>query len=166
METTSGNDTDLPSEVIVQRAGEARTYSMSPTEEMRFLFSGAVGQPEFYDERVARGDGPPLHRHPWASWELVVEGELRVVVDDEELHVGEGDFFYTPPGAVHTYEVTSDRARIVGFNHPGGRFEAMTAEVAPMFLKPGGPDMAEVVRTAGEHGLEILGPPLSAPAGT
>lgn len=160
----STETTALPTEPIVQRRDEATTYSMSPTEEMRFLFSGAVGQPEFYEERLARGDGPPLHRHPWASWEYLVDGELRVVIDDEEFHVSTGDFFYTPPSVAHTYVVDSDTARIVGFNHPGGHFEDLNREVAPMFLEPGGPDMEAVVRRAAEHGVEILGPPLDAPS--
>lgn len=154
--------TPLPAEPIVQRSVDAPRYSMSPTEEMRFLFSGAVGQPEFYEERAARGDGPPLHRHRWATWEYLVDGELRVVIDDEELRVSAGDAFYTPPNAVHAYVVESDTARIIGVNHPGGHFEDLNREVAPMFREPEGPDMAAVVRRAAEHGVEILGPPLRA----
>ncbi|MDZ7733226.1 MAG: cupin domain-containing protein [Acidimicrobiia bacterium] len=159
---TTETTTPLPTTPLVQRPDEAPTYSMSPTEQMRFLFSGAVGQPEFYEERVARGDGPPLHRHAWATWEYLIEGELRVVIDDEELRVAAGDFFYTPPNATHTYVVESDTARIIGFNHPGGHFEDLNREVAPMFLEPGGPDMQAVVERAAAHGVEILGPPLGA----
>ncbi len=152
---------DLPNAPIVQRAADATTYSMSPTETMRFLFSGEVGQPEFYEERVAYGDGPPLHRHPWASWELVIDGELRVVMGDEELRVAGGDFFYTPPNVADTYVVESETADVVGFNHPGGRFEAMNREVTPMFLVEGGPDMAAVAAAAATYGVELLGPPVT-----
>jgi len=153
--------TDLPRTPMVRRAAEVTCYSMSPTQEMRFLYSGALGEPDFYEERTARGDSPPLHRHPWATWELVLDGELTVLVDDEEFVVGAGDCIYTPPGAVHTYVVESPRARVVGFNTPGGRFEDLNRVVAPMFLVDGGPDMREVVARAAECGVEILGPPLA-----
>ncbi len=152
----------LPRDVIVQRPADATARSMSPTEQMRFLFSGDVGQPEFFEERGARGDGPPLHRHPWATGEYVLEGRLRVVIDDEELEVGAGDFFYTPPNARHTFVVESEQARVIGFNHPGGHFENLYDTVAPMFLEEDDPDMAEVVARAAACNVEILGPPLSA----
>jgi len=160
-DAAAGALASLPSSVVVQRPDEAPSYSMSPTQRMRFLFTGSVGQPEFYEERSARGDSPPLHRHPWASWELVLDGRLRVAVDGETFEVGEGDFFYTPPSAAHTFVVVSDESRVVGFNHPGGRFEELNRTVAPLFLEPGGPDMNEVVARAATCDVEILGPPMS-----
>lgn len=151
----------LPATAIVQRAHEARTYSLSPTEAMRFMFSGGRDEPDFFDERLGRGDGPPLHRHPWATWELVLDGDLRAVVGDDELRLGAGDFLYTPPDTPHTYVVESDAARLVGFNLPGGRFEGLQREAEPLFAAEDGPDMERLVALAADHDVEILGPPLS-----
>lgn len=152
---------EFPSQPIVQRRSEAEVYSTSPTEQMRFLFSGAAGQPEFYEERAARGDGPPLHRHAWASWEYLVQGRLRVVVDGDEFPVTAGDFFYTPPNAVHAYVVESEQAHMVGFNLPGGTFRDLTREADALIRAAGGaPDPDEFVALAAEHVIEILGPPL------
>ncbi|MDZ7673964.1 MAG: cupin domain-containing protein [Acidimicrobiales bacterium] len=156
--------TALPTEPIVQRRDDAPTYATAPGPPRRCVFSSparSVSPSSTRNGRPAWTDHP-LHRHPWASWEYLVEGELRVVIDEEEFHVSSGDFLYTPPSAAHTYVVESDIARIVGFNHPGGHFEDLNREVAPMFLEPGGPDMEVVVRSAAEHGVEILGPPLGA----
>lgn len=153
--------TDLPTGLIIQRGNEARTTSLSPTDEMRFMFAGKPGQPEFFDYRVGHGDGPPLHRHPWASRELMLEGELRVVVDGEEFTVSAGDFFYTPPNAVHTLVGESETARLIGFNHPGGYFEDLQRKAEPLFRAEGGPDMDRIAALAAEHKIEVLGPPMT-----
>ncbi len=150
----------LPTTTMIQRADEARAYSFTPTDRMRFMFGDIDGAPDFFDESGARGDSAPLHRHPWATWEYVLEGTIRFVIDDEEHLLSAGDFVYTPPNAVHTYVIETDTARAVGFNHPGGRFEELQRTVGPMFAAEGGPDMAAIVQRAAELGVEILGPPL------
>lgn len=152
--------TALPAEPIVTRASETSTYSMSPTETMRFLFTGAEGQPDFYEETAGRGDSPPLHRHDWASFELVLDGKLRYVIDGEEFTVGSGDFVYTPPGAVHTLVTLSETSHVIGFNVPGGQFEQMFIDALPMFVADP-PDMAAVSEACARNGLEIVGPPLT-----
>lgn len=150
----------LPAAPIVQRAEEARVYSFSPTDRTRFMFGGVEGAPDFFDESGRRGDSPPLHRHPWASWEYVVEGTIRFVIDGEEHVLSEGDFVYTPPNAPHTFVIESDTARAVGFNHPDPRFEELQRTVGPMFLGDGPPDLEAIGRAAGDLGVELLGPPL------
>lgn len=151
----------LPGDPMIERAADAaaRTYSFSPGDTMRFMGTEAPGQPDFFDETAPRGTSAPLHRHPWASWELVLEGRVRFVIDDNETVLEDGDFVYTPPDAVHTYVVESDSARVIGFNHPGGHFERLQRTVGPMFLD-GPPDMAKAAAAAGECHVEILGPPL------
>lgn len=153
--------TSLPTRARVVRHGEAKTYSFVPSDKLSFLFSGVPGQPEMFDGIGERGNSPPLHRHPWASWELVIEGQVRFSVDGEEHVLGPGDFIYTPPNAPHSYIIESERARMVGFNHPAGRFEDLQRKAAPLFQAEGGPDFEAVARLAAEHEVELLGPPLT-----
>jgi mannose-6-phosphate isomerase-like protein (cupin superfamily) len=151
----------LPSHLIVQRAGEGPSSSLSPTDRTRFLFADVPGQPEFIDAVGGRGDSAPLHRHPWATWELIIEGSVRFVVDDEEILLGAGDFIYTPPNAAHTFVVESERARMVGFNHPAPRFASLQRQAEEIFAAPGPPDMRRVAKLAAEHDVEVLGPPMT-----
>lgn len=124
------------------------------------MFSGVSGHPDFYEYKATRGDSPPLHRHPWATLELVLEGQVRYLVDGEEFLAAEGDFVYTPPSAIHSFLVESEDCRLVGFNHPSPRFAELQIGAEPIFAAPGAPDMARLTELASQLGVELLGPPM------
>jgi quercetin dioxygenase-like cupin family protein len=151
----------LPEKPLVVRAGTAPAASLSPTDKTWFVFAGIEGQPEMFVNQGGRGDGTPLHRHPWATWEIVLEGRVRFVVNGEEIRADAGDFVYTPPNAPHASVVESERARIVGFNHPARRFAELQKQAEELFRGSGAPDMPRVMQLAKEYDLEILGPPLA-----
>lgn len=156
----SGPAAGLPTKAFVQRAGGAPGISFGPQSVTRFMFSGVAGHPDFYEYSAARGDSAPLHRHPWATFELILEGSVRFLVDGEEFVAGAGDFVYTPPSAVHTFVIESDTSRFVGFNHPAPRFAELQERAAPIFASEDGPDMAKLTSLTQELGVELLGPPL------
>lgn len=124
------------------------------------MFAGVEGHPDFWENTAGRGDSAPLHRHSWATWELILEGRISYVVDGEEFIAEAGDFVYTPPNAAHTYVVESETSRMVGFNHPAPRFAEIQFGAMDLFAAPGGPDMQKLVQFAAEHGVEVLGPPI------
>ena len=90
-------------DVKITRSADAVMHSFSPTETMRFLLSGGDGEPDVMVEEFGRGDGPPMHRHPWATWSVVVEGQVRVVAGDTDIELGSGDFCYTGPDVPHAF---------------------------------------------------------------
>lgn len=146
---------------VITRGDHALAFTTTPTDTMRFLCAGDGERPDITDERLAPGDGPPLHRHPWATWEVVIEGTFRVRADDEEYDAGPGDLIYTPAGAVHAFVVTgSEPGRLIGVNIPGG-FHHMYAELAKAFEGDGPPDFGAMAAAAARHDAEILGPPLA-----
>ncbi len=149
---------DLPT---ITRGNDALSFTTTPTDEMRFLCPGSAELPDIMDERLAPGDGPPLHSHPWVTWEIVVEGRIRVMVGDETNEIGPGDLLFTPPNVPHTFMAIGDEpARLIGVNWPGG-FHHLYAKLAAAFGPDGPPDFEEMARAASEHGAEILGPPLA-----
>jgi mannose-6-phosphate isomerase-like protein (cupin superfamily) len=152
-------------ETLVTRAADALTLTTTPTDTMRFLCAGDETMPDVTDERLMPGDGPPLHRHPWATREVVVEGTLLVRLGDDDVEVGPGDLVYTPPNLVHTFVVTGDApARLIGINWPGG-FHRLYRELAEAFVGDGPPDFGAMVAAAARHDTEILDPPLAIPEG-
>lgn len=151
---------DLPDRPMVHRAAEANPVQFSRTSTLRFLSDGAPGVPDICEERSTRGDGPPLHRHPWPSWELVIEGTLRVVVGDRTLRLSAGDALYVPPDVPHAYVVESETCHVVGVNLSDGRFASLQRKAVPIFAAEGGPDMARVMELARAHDVDVLGPPL------
>ena len=144
----------------VQRAGLPPAIDFGPTSTFRFIAAGGPGLPDFYEERDQRGDGAPLHSHPWPSWELVIEGEIRVLVGDDEHVLGAGDAIYLPPDVPHTYVVESETAHLVGMSMSNGRFESLQRNAAPLFSGDGAPDMEAVMALAAEHDVNLIGPPL------
>jgi len=146
---------------IVTRGEDAVTFSTAPTDVMSFLALGDQSSPDVYVERLAPGDGPPMHRHPWVTWEVVVEGRLRALVGDDTYELGAGDLLFTPPDVPHTFMAIGETdAQIVGINWPGG-FHRLYAELAPLFKGDGPPAFDALAAAAARHGAEILGPPLA-----
>ena len=150
----------LPTTAVVQQNAERDWISFSTTNRFAFISAGSTGVPEFFEEFSERGDGPPLHRHPWPTWELVLDGSIRFRVDDDEHMLSTGDTVYIPAGLTHTYIVESDAAHVVGIGLSEGRFEVIQRQAAPLFMAEGGPDMARIGELAAVAGLEVLGPPL------
>ncbi|MCA9679160.1 MAG: cupin domain-containing protein [Kofleriaceae bacterium] len=149
------------SQPFVTRAAEQPRHGFGPTGGFAFPFAGHAGHPELVVERGGRGSSAPLHRHGWASWEIVLEGRVRFVVDGQEHLLGPGDAIYTPPNVPHTYVIESETAQLVALNEPSSRFEQLQREVAPMMAGPGQPDFAAIGKRAAELGVEVLGPPLT-----
>lgn len=146
----------------IVRAADAPAYTTTPTDTMRFLCCGGDEMPDVTDEVLAPGDGPPLHRHPWATWEVVVQGRLRVRIGDEDHELGPGDLFFTPPGVVHAFAaIGTEPVRLIGVNWPGG-FHRLYPKLAAAFAGDGPPDFGALAAAAAEHGAEVLGPPLAA----
>lgn len=152
-------ENDFPSQPFVTRASESPTYELMGGR-FSFPLSGRQGHPQLFLERSPRGSGPPLHRHRWPSWEIVLEGQVRFQVDGREHVLGPGDCIYTPPNVPHAYVVESEVARIVGLDESDGRFEQLQRGAAEILAGPGEPDMEAVGQHAAKSGVEILGPPL------
>lgn len=144
--------------MTIETADAREWVSFSPTSRFSFVNAGDDESPEFFEERSGKGDGPPLHRHPWPTWELVISGTVRVVVDGAEFVAHAGDTIHTPANAVHTYVVESDDAHIVGIGTSGGRFHQLQTK-APALLAAG--DMEGLGAFAGSLDIELLGPPLT-----
>ena len=115
------------------------------------------------ENTIAPGDGPPLHKHANEDEAFyILEGQLRFRIDDELHPAPAGSFVFVPRGSAHCFQNIGDTpARILVLFTPAGmegffeRFAALTpADVGPdAFQRAGAP-----------VGMEVLGPPLGAPA--
>ena len=149
------------SEAMVQGPDERSWFDFTPTSTLSFVGKGGPGVPEFFEDRSRHGDGPPLHRHPWPTWEIVVSGAVRVQIDGADHLVTAGGSIYTPPGVVHAYVVESDEAHLIGVAMSDGRFHRLQTQAPPLFAADGGPDMAAIAALAASCDVELLGPPLA-----
>lgn len=111
---------------------------------------------------AAPGGGPPPHIHDNEDEAFyVLEGEFEILLGEELVHVGPGDFAFAPRGTVHRFANIGDTpGRILILFTPGG-LEGFfrTAGTPATGDGPAPPlDAAELARTdaaAPDHGLRI-----------
>jgi quercetin dioxygenase-like cupin family protein len=116
-----------------------------------------------FEAVMARGKVTPLHTHPCDETMVVLEGELLVHVQGEEFVVSRLGVLVAPRGVPHAFMVTSETARMLVLETPGGSeaFYRGASVAATKDVVAAAPvDMARVQQSAIEHGgIEIVGPP-------
>ena len=86
-------------------AGTGATY-LGPGDIYRFLVTGAETDGAYFamEAIVAPGGGPPPHIHRYEDETFyILEGECRVLLADEWITAGVGDFINVPRGTVHRF---------------------------------------------------------------
>lgn len=116
-----------------------------------------------FEAVMSRGKVTPLHTHPCDETMIVLEGELLVHVQGEEYVVGEHGVLMAPRGVPHAFTVTSQTARMLVLETPGGSeafYRGASVTATDDLLAAGPVDMARVQQSAQQHGgIEIVGPP-------
>jgi len=104
------------------------------------------------------GAGPPLHFHAREDETVyVLEGEFRWKLGGEQSVTGQGSFVFIPRGLPHTWQVLGDRpGRMLITFFPAG-MEGFFDRLSSMTEF----DRETYLAAASEHGMEVVGPPLS-----
>jgi quercetin dioxygenase-like cupin family protein len=111
-----------------------------------------------FENRVAPGEGPPLHTHANEDESMyVLDGEVRVKLGDEMHAAPAGSFIFIPRGTPHAWQNVGDGpARMLIHFTPSGMerfFDGFAALEAP------GPEAFETV--GAKAGMAVVGPPLA-----
>jgi len=150
-------------------AGEGRhVWHIDTLKTFKALAEDTGGQLTVWEELLPHGSSPPLHVHHAddEAW-FVLDGALTFQVAGATLTADAGAFVWAPRGIPHTFRIDSPTARLLGLAVPAGfdRFVVATGRPAEALTLPppqdGPPDMADLVSTAREHGIEIVGPPMT-----
>jgi len=77
----------------------------APTASRTIRFEGDVhGTPiSFFAVDLAPGQGPVLHRHPYAETWICKRGRARMLAGDEVFEVGPNDIAVVPAGVAHKF---------------------------------------------------------------
>ena len=100
-----------------------------PVEDVRYtpavaVLEGHADAPvSVYVTEFERGDGTPLHLHPYPEVFLVERNTALFTAGDEELEVGAGQFVIVPAETPHRYVGASDDPVRVVSVHPSPRVE-------------------------------------------
>lgn len=142
---------------VPAHAGEQLDVLGTP---MTFLAT-AADTASAYEVVVVEADGrgePLAHRHPWEEFYFVLDGTLEVQVGARCHTATPGSFVTIPARAVHSFTVTSERARFLHVSLGSGATAAFRDYHA---TAPGVPDPADIpalLAVNERHGIEVVLP--------
>lgn len=115
-----------------------------------------------FEDLLAAGKTTPWHTHPHEESFYVIEGAIRLRVNDIERDLRAGGFAVVPRETPHAFLVTSAQARLLSLHTPAGGeafFRAASEPVREGGAHPG-VDFSRVVSAGNETGaMTVLGPP-------
>ncbi len=114
------------------------------------------GKVSVFEEIVAPNSGPPLHTHE-TQFEIfhVISGHIQFEVEGKRIDVFSGGTALIPPGAQHTFINKNEGESVIHFELlPSGSSEEF-------FEKLVAGDFEDLPKFFEEHGLKLLGPPIS-----
>lgn len=139
---------------------------VGPGDLYRFLVTGAESDGAYFamEAIVPPGGGPPphIHRHEDETF-YIVEGECSILLGEESITAGVGDFVNVPRGTVHRFhnQGTEAMRMIVTFTPAG--IEEFFEETLQRTLDPAAPipDNVDAVAAryaaaAPRYGMEFL----------
>ena len=109
---------------------------------------------------------PPNHHAGETEAFYVLDGEIMFVIDGTEHLAGPGTHVPIPDGAVHEFKAVGEHpARVLILNAPGQMHDAFFTAIGTVLPDdqtelpdPTQPDIAAVLKVAGEVGMTIVGP--------
>src|SRR2546421_3554861 len=110
-----------------------------------------------------KGFGSPIHIHSDDDeFFVVLEGEVRFRLGDDDVDMGPRSFVYGPRGIAHGFTMNSDTARVLLIFGPAGVEGVFRGAAAYVATGPPGerPDPKTMGEIAAPHGQQILGPPM------
>ncbi len=66
---------------------------------------------DFYDGPQSQPDPPHAHPHEQVSY--VAEGEILLVMEEKQTHLGAGDAFLVPSGKSHSIQLLTEHVRLI-----------------------------------------------------
>jgi mannose-6-phosphate isomerase-like protein (cupin superfamily) len=143
---------------IVLQPGEGRAIDLG-SFEMVVKSTGADSGGAFalLEASEPANFGPPIHiHHDCAEAFYVLEGEYRILVEEEEFRCGPGAFVLIPSGLRHAFRTGDVPSRKLNLYAPAemvGYFDALAEAHAR-----GEADTERLEDIARRHGMEVIGP--------
>ena len=107
--------------------------------------------------------GPPLHRHSREDeWFYVLHGIVTFEIDGERFALEQGASAFAPRGTVHAYQnFRAETAMLLVMTTPGTDFNHFFVALSQCNNGLPSPDFQRSEQIMKEHGIEMIGPPLS-----
>jgi mannose-6-phosphate isomerase-like protein (cupin superfamily) len=99
----AGTDTPARQEADVVHVLRHADIAASSSGSVQFEGAGYGAGVSFFLVNSEPGEGPDLHRHPYAETWIVRAGRARFTVDGDSVEAGAGDIVVVGPGAAHLF---------------------------------------------------------------
>lgn len=142
-------------------------WALDSLVNARATIDDTGGRFESLEYTAREGDAAPVHTHPDESESFyVLEGQVTMLVGEDEVETSAGSFTFVPPREPHAFRVDSPTAKFLQLMTSGG--------ILPFFEEIGEPatsatlpqpsdepwDIDALVKAMDKHGMQVLGPPL------
>lgn len=138
----------------VLAAGEGDSFQMlSHTLTYKVTPADTRGQWLMYEAADTRGNGAPLHSHPWEETFYLLEGELEIQMGQRTFTAQAGATVYFPENAVHAFKVCSETVRILVIMpaYADGFYREVSEKITSL---PPNPEVFQTV--AANHNLQLF----------
>jgi quercetin dioxygenase-like cupin family protein len=115
----------------------------------------------FEQTGLSPNGGPPLHIHPLQDeWFYVIRGQYLFQVGTEQFRLAAGDTIFLPRNVPHAFIQLTKKGKLIVSYLPAGQMEDFF-RVTDAWTSP--PASAEIAQTFADHGMKVVGPPLTVP---
>ena len=163
-EASTRNNNSSEKEPFIVDAGKSRfgddiKFLGVHPNDLKISSKDTDGQLSVFDYTGLGKVGPMLHVH-FHQDEIftVIEGEYRFVVGNETHILKTGQTIFLPRNIPHTWIQLTNKGRMIYFLQPAGKMEEFFSYMNQL---KGRPSQAEMDRIHAEHGMKVVGPPLT-----
>ena len=119
-----------------------------------------AGQVLLFEHRDMGKGGPPRHIHfEQDEWFYVVKGDFAFEIGDQRYRLGAGDSLFAPRNIPHGWAHVGDPlGTLLTMVTPAGTFEDFILDTTKHATLP---SPAEIDKAFLDHGMQVVGPPLS-----
>ncbi|GAB2558607.1 cupin domain-containing protein [Spirosoma aerophilum] len=149
---------------FIVKAGESRFGERTPfrgvnPNDLKVSSKDTGGALAIFEYVGKQKTGPSYHVH-FDQDEIfyVLEGEYLFQIGDEKMTARSGDTIFGPRNVPHTWIQLSDTGKLVYQVQPAGKMEEFFSKMSQF---KGQPTEEEIQKIHLEHGMKVLGPPLS-----
>jgi len=161
---TSGRESASTSKPFIvdegkSRFGEVVKFLGVHPNDLKISSKDTDGQLSVFEYTGLGKVGPMLHLHMYQDEIFtVIEGEYRFVVGEETHILKPGQTIFLPRNIPHTWIQLTDKGKLIYFLQPAGKMEEFFSYMNTLKERP---SQSEMDRIHKEHGMKVVGPPLT-----